>query len=244
MAVTAVVFSGRNGLDFSELRAGVLRIPEVMGRIREAQKILDALGAVHVDLVNVISASDEYFFRNIKLKALAAAIVQVGLFDRLQKSQRRADYLIGISHGDSAMPVAAGQMTFEDLIKNSEALNTLVETTLERTVASAAEPLPLLAGISLHQYRAVVRSGDIGATYAPVREGTLDLKKLISTLNEEFGVTRFITVGPASQLRALDYNQLGNDDIESLDSIELDPMLGWFWKTLRAHNLGSLALAQ
>jgi hypothetical protein len=85
MTKNAVVFSGRNGLDFNDLRMGALRIPEVSLRLREAQAILDQNG-IEIDLLNVITSDDEYFFRNIKLKSLMAAVVQVGLFDRYLKA--------------------------------------------------------------------------------------------------------------------------------------------------------------
>ena len=118
-----VVFSGRNGLDFNELRTSVLRIPEVTIRIRQAQSILDTLELPKVDLFNVISADDDHFFRNIKLKSLAAAVVQIGLFDRYVKTQRRPDFMIGNSNGDAAMMVCAGLLTFEDLVRNSKRIS-------------------------------------------------------------------------------------------------------------------------
>ena len=242
VAVSAVVFSGRNGLDFSELRMGVIRIPDVMTRIREAQRILDGLDLPKIDLINVISAGDEAFFRNIKLKGLVAAVVQVGLFDRLMKTQgRKPDYMIGNSNGDSAMLVCSDLLSFHDLVANSEALVTLRPS--EKVTVLGIEPMPLLAGISLTEYRAIGAHHEEGGLirYVPVRDGMMELKKMVASLHEELAVTRFINVGPASALRSLDYNMMGSDDIESLDSIELDPMLSWFWRGMRAQSTSALA---
>lgn len=236
----AVVFAGRNGLDFIELRAGVLRIPEVTLRIREAQRILDTTDLPKIDLFNVIASEDEHFFRNIKLKSLLASVVQVGLFDRLVKNQRRPDFMVGNSNGDSAMMVAAGLMSFEQMVRNSQALDTLKPS--EKVVTIAAEPAPLLTGLSLTEFRALKAvQTETGLVYQPVNESAMELKKAVANLHTEQSVCRFVNIGPAAALRRPDYDAIGGEDVESIDSIELDPMLGWFWSSVRAQ---SIAIAQ
>jgi hypothetical protein len=244
MAKNAVVFSGRNGLDFMELRAGILRIPDVTIRIREAQAILDGMDMPKMDLMGTIAGDDEHFFRNIKLKSLASAIVQVGLFDRYQKSQRKPEFLVGNSNGDSAMMVSAGLMSFRDMVERSQALDTLRPQSTEKVIAlHPIEATPLLSGLSLTEYQALrTQTDDTGAVhYAPVQAGTMELKKIVSALYQDHEVTRFVSIGPASALRGSDYRALGGGNIESLDSIELDPMLGWFWSNVRPQ---ASALAQ
>ncbi|MES2966040.1 MAG: hypothetical protein V4760_19315 [Bdellovibrionota bacterium] len=236
----AVVFAGRNGLDFIELRAGVLRIPEVTLRIREAQRILDTTDLPKIDLFNVVSSEDDHFFRNIKLKSLLAAIVQVGLFDRYVKNQRRPDFMVGNSNGDAAMMVAAGLMTFEQMVRQSQALDTMKPS--ERVVSLAVEPAPLLAGLSLTEFRALQAvQTDTGLTYQVVNESAMELKKSVGPLHADQAVGRFINLGPAAALRRSEYETISADDIESIDSIELDPMLGWFWSSIRSQ---SIAIAQ
>jgi hypothetical protein len=228
----AVVFAGRNGLDFSELRAGVLRIPEVTLRIREAQRILDTTDLPKIDLFNLVSSDDEHFFRNIKLKSLLAAIVQVGLFDRYVKTQRRPDYMVGNSNGDAAMMVAAGLMTFEQMVRDSQGLGTLKPS--EKIVSLAVEPAPLLAGLSLTEFRALKAvQTETGLVYQSINESAMELKKSVGTLHSEQNVGRFINIGPAAALRRSDYDAIGGEEVESIDSIELDPMLGWFWNSIR-----------
>jgi hypothetical protein len=249
----AVVFSGRNGLDFMDLRSGVLRIPDVTARLREAQKILDApvdgVELPKVDLLNLLNSEDELFFRNIKLKSLVASIVQVGLFDRFLKTQRRPDYFVGNSNGDSAMLVCAGRMSFEEMVFKSQALDTLkpLEKLAQPALAPngaivlpmptvAILPAPLLSGICLTEYQAlksVAVEGGKFEGHSVFGDGIMDLKRIIAALHEEQGVTRFVSIGPAGAIRSSDYKTLGSDEIESLDSIELDPMLGWFWRNIR-----------
>ena len=235
----ALVFSGRNGLDFNELRSGVLRIPEVTIRIRQAQAVLDTLDLPKIDLFNVIAADDESFFRNIKMKSLAAAIVQIGLFDRYVRTQRRPDFMVGNTNGDSAMMVCAGSMTFDEMVRLSQAVDTLKPT--EKVVSLVVEAAPLLSGLSLTEFGALqATQTETGLMYVPVQGAAMDLKKVVGTLHTELGVNRFINIGPSSALRGTDYKSL-SDEVESLDSIELDPMLGWFWRGIRP---AAIALAQ
>lgn len=230
----AVVFSGRNGLDFQELRTSVLRIPEVTVRIRQAQSILDTLDLPKVDLFNVISSDDEHFFRNIKLKSLASAVVQIGLFDRLCKTQRRPEFMIGNSNGDSAMKVCSGLQSFEDMVVQSQAGDVPAISPTNLLPMSGIFAAPLLAGLSLTEFRAVeATQTDTGLIYSMLPESSMEIKKVAQALHQERGVNRFISIGPSSALRLADYQDLGTDEVESLDSIELDPMLGWFWKSIR-----------
>lgn len=241
----AVVFSGRNGLDFNELRMSVLRIPEVTIRIRQAQAVLDTLDCPKVDFFNVISSDDETFFRNIKLKSLAAAVVQIGLFDRYVKNQRRPDFMIGNSNGDAAMLVCAGLMSFEDMVRGSQAVDTLkpqnvIPLGAPATTELVVQAAPLLAGLSLTEFRALEAvQTETGLTYQATGEGAMDIKKIVATLHAERSVERFINLGPAAAVRGADYKAI-SEDIESMDSIELDPMLGWFWASIR--QTSSLAI--
>ncbi len=277
---TGVVFAGRNGLDFLELRLGTVRIPEVSLRVREAQRILDGLDVERIDLMSAIVADDESFFRNIKIKSLLAAIVQVGLYDRLLKSQRSPDVLIGTSNGDSALLVCAGQQTFEAMVVQSLAIQNLKPrlhavaavslngaavtlpdqnlpfsqsmnlpipgmqiplAPLPTTVAAqdSNDPteagLPSLTGLSLTEFRAFMRSEDGGLL--ELGQAVMDLKRLVAEVVEHQGVTRFINLGPGTAIPSSEYEQIaemaGADEVTVIDSIDLDPMLNWFWKQMR-----------
>ncbi len=259
---TGAVFAGRNGLDFLELRLGVVRIPEVSLRIRDAQKILDALDVERVDLLGAIITEDEAFFRNIKLKSLLAAIVQVGLYERLLKTQRSPDILVGTSNGDSALLVCTGQISFEDMVKASSALQTLQpliprESTEPvgqaqlpssssaqllpglqaplHSVAPSLTALPSLSGLSLTEFRAFMRNED--GAMVEVGQPVMDLKKLLTEVVEHQTVSRFINVGPGAAINANEYEVIGEaagaDEVTIIDSIDLDPMLNWFWTQMR-----------
>lgn len=288
---TGVIFAGRSGLDFLELRLGVVRIPEVSRRIREAQSILDQTEYERIDLFNAIVTEDDAFNRNIKMKSLLAAIVQVGLYDRYRRTQKQPDVLIGNSNGDSALMVCVGQMKFEELVRQSSALSTLklrpqdppapgttgaagspvasapsvpnaanVAPALPTLVglplpgaplpgvsaiSPAANPgsalashlgnLPSLSGMSLSEFKAYVRTEDGGL--AENQAPSMDLKKLVGEVVEHALALRFVNIGPAAALRPQDYDEAavkyGVDEVTVIDSIDLDPMLSWFWKEVR-----------
>ncbi len=281
---TGVVFAGRNGLDFLELRLGTVRIPEVSLRLREAQRILDGLDVERIDLLGAIVTDDESFFRNIKISSLLAAIVQVGLYDRLLKSQRAPEVLIGSSNGDSALLVCAGQTTFESMVLESSAIHTLkprlqivpssgaASTSTDQKLGASQgglpfapsmnlpipgmqvplsplpvpafqqEPsgqadtgLPSLSGLSLTEFRAFMKGED--GTMVELGQAVMDLKKLVSEVVEHQGVTRYINLGPGTAIPANEYEQIaemtGADEVTIIDSIDLDPMLNWFWKQMR-----------
>lgn len=234
MAKRALVFSGRNGMDIFGLRSSVLRIPEVTLRIREAQKILDLTPDLpKIDILSSICAEDDVFFRNIQLKSLIAAIVQVGLFDRYMKSQKRPDYMVGNSNGDSAMMVCSGRQSFRSLIENSPAISSLRTSAV--VVPMVAIAMPLLSGLSLTEYHAMEMKPTADGSsieYKMMLESSMDLKKLVSSLQHDSGVTCFINIGPNSALSGSDYRAIGDGETESMDSIELDPMLAWFWPSL------------
>ena len=255
MAKSVAVFAGRNGLDFWDVRLGVLRIPEVLGRLREAQRVLDETPDIaKVDLFCYVASGDEYFQRNIKLKSLAASIVQVALYDRFAKLGRRPHFMLGVSNSDPAMMVCAGARTFDSMVRESPALDTLrlaTERPIE-IVRAAAEAAPVLSGISLVEYEALEAQPLEGApegsgqiAWMPIASGFMDFKKIAAKLQEEHEATQFISIGPANTLLGCGQRPpttgVSGLDLTVLDSIEMDPMLGWFWRDVRGQ---ALALAQ
>lgn len=283
---TGVVFAGRNALDFISLRMGVVRIPEVSLRLREAQRILDGLDIERIDLLSIAVSDDDAFFRNIKVKSLLSAIVQVGLYDRLVRSQRVPDVMVGCVNGDSALLVCAGQKTFESMILSSAAVQSLapLEKPAEKidtlklaasngtdgnslgaasavplglvagaqvslmnlpmaasggTSEATAPPLtvlPSLSGVSLNEFRAFLRSED-GGGRVEIGQPAMELRKLLTEVVEHHAVTRFINIGPGVALANGEYELIGEaagaDEVTVMDSIDLDPMLNWFWKQMR-----------
>jgi hypothetical protein len=243
MAKSVAVFAGRNGLDFWDVRLGTLRIPEVVARVRQAQRILDEIADLpSLDLFCYIASGDDHFQRNIKLKSLAAAIVQVGLFDRFSRLGRRPNYLLGASNSDPAMMVCSGFLPFELLVRESQALQTLRPLSERPLAPGPGEEAPVLAGISLIEYQALeaqlVDGG--GVEWTQVASGFMDFKKIAAKLQEDYEVTNFINIGPANGLLGCGQRPapvaVSGLDLVVLDSIEMDPLLGWFWRDVRGQS--------
>jgi hypothetical protein len=228
--VEAIVFNGINSLDFQDVRSNVTRIPEVIARIRHAQNIWDEKQTAHFDLLNFICAEDKGFFNNIHLKSLASAVVHVGLYDRYLRFYKTPDFFVGNFNGDSALKVACGLMTFEELVEASaKALNP--DTTLRWTLVKENSAEPVLAGISLTEYAAFRKRSD--GTFERLELPRVDVRKIVHSLIEENGLKKVINIGPGNTMISRTTDDLILEDVQILESIDLDPMLNWFWTGLR-----------
>lgn len=70
-----------------------------------------------------------------------------------------------------------------------------------------------------------------------VGPAVMDLKKLLVDVVQHQGVSRFVNVGPGVAILSSEYETIGEiagaDEVTVIDSIDLDPMLNWFWKQMR-----------
>lgn len=230
----AVLFNGANALDFQDIRTNVIRIPEVITRIRQAQKIWEQNHSDGFDLANFIGSDDRIFMGNIKLKNLAACVVQVGLLDRLMKIRKRPGFLVGPQNGDSPLLVAAGLMTFEDMVRGSQALKVLRPT----APVQLAPQTPVLSGVSLTEYAAYQWTPDAdGGGYQMCETPMMELPKVIRRLIDENEVKQFVNIGPGNLLLNRFEPEYELLDLQVLESIDLDPMLNWFWPQMREHEV-------
>jgi len=225
-----VIFNGLNSLDFHDIRANVIRIPEVSVRLLEAQEIWDSLQGKGFDFYNFLASEDDVFLRNIKLKSLAAAIVQVGLFDRYVKRQGLPAFMVGCVSGDSPLKVCIGEMSFDDMILESHA----------GRAARASRPIkladnPVLVGISLSEF-ATFKKKDDQDKFEATGDNKLDIATIVVNLIENYGVSKLINVGPGNILMRNMQKDLALKDVQVIESIEADPMLNWFWMDMRRNN--------
>jgi hypothetical protein len=226
-----VVFNGVSSLEVQEIRVNVVRIPEVIKRIHQAQQVWDEHHRESFDLANFMASDDRIFLSNIKLKSLASAIVQIGLYDRYLRWHREPEFFVGDSTGDSPVLVATGQKLFSQLIGESPALSVSRPSGVVRLADE-----PELSGIQLTQYLAYRRYEENKISFfQEVEVEGRDVQSLALQLIEELDVRRFINIGPGSLLFR-SQPQFEMVDIQVLESIDLDPMLSWFWPSLRAQG--------
>lgn len=227
----ALVFNGASNLDFQDIRTNVIRIPEVVMRIREAQSIWDKVSPTPLDLANFIGSEDDVFLSHIKLKSFATAVVQVGLLDRYLKNHKMPEFVVGAINGDSPMRVAMGQITFFELVSESAATN----SPRPRVPVANALDLPILAGVQLVEYAVFARGpeGDFIRQPTEVRE----VERMIVDLVDQHEVGKLVMVGPGSSVSGKKVLDLTSRDVQVLESIDLDPMLSWFWSNLKENRL-------
>lgn len=219
----AVVFSSVNALEFLEVRRNVVRIPEVIRRIREAQAIWDEVSPQNLDLLNFVGSDDSVFLGHLRLKNLTTAVIQLGLFERFlnQNGGEGPRFALGLVNGDSALKVATRQQTFDELIRQSPALSAP-----RAALALQIGGLPVLSGISLAEF-GLCEMCEEGAN--PLVEGEMDLRRTMSVLAEKKEIEKVIVIGPgAGHVQAM-LKELRKASVEVVDSIELDPVLAWFW---------------
>jgi hypothetical protein len=229
----ALVFNGASNLDFQDIRTNVIRIPEVVVRIREAQAIWDTLGTTPLDLANFIASEDSVFLSHIKLKSFATAVVQVGLLDRYLKTHKLSEFVIGAVNGDSPLQVALGKMTFLEMVAESSAITG--SGTRNATPPAGAVDLPILSGVQLVEFGVFRR--DENGEYVRERVETREVEKMIVDLVDVHDVRKLVMVGPGNSIFGKKILDLTSRDVQVLESIDLDPMLSWFWSHLRENRL-------
>ena len=226
---TALSFHGINALDFEELRKNAIRVPQVITRIRQAQKLWDKGDLPGFDFLNFLSSDDDLFLSNIKFKSLATAIVQVGLLDRYLANNPMPSVMFGDVARDSVVRVASGHMSFADLVYNSQAAQVGKVTSITHSLASG------------------VRAEKLGAYKLQEKEDgeqvyiELDVKNkcaeaIVRLLVDDHGVRTFVNIGPGSNFESL-RSKMAMEELRFCESIDDDPMLHWFYETLWMNDL-------
>ncbi len=206
-----VIFQIGDCLDQFSIRSKATRIPEVMKCIYETQQIYDNQGIGGFDLANFLLSEDVHFLNHFQLRRLSVAVVQIGLYQRYLRQNSYPDFLIGTLSADSPVEVASGEKSFFDMVLQSPGMRTI------RPLSIAEDDNDMNLPFQAFQ------KSDL--SYHPLDMPGADLKSAITLLAEKFLVQRFVTIGPKN----LDRNQFDFLDIQTIDSVDLDPLLSWFW---------------
>lgn len=216
----SIVFNQGRPLDFEDVRFQIARIPEVMLRLRQAQRIWEASGASQsISFYETLMSEDNHFFSSRALRSLLTAIVQVGLYDRLIKHSKPVPFLVGNIRNDSALNIISKKITFEELILNSRACQ----------LSNEVKTSNLLQGQEFAQFKAYQFIDDSYIAIGPESES---LESILSWVAENKSVRRFITVGPGSIERSFEKGLLS--EVSFVESIDKDPLLGWFWQSVKS----------
>ncbi len=225
----AVVFAGPSALYQADVRLGLLRIPEVTQRLREAQASFDKWSSKTIDLRAYLLADDREFLAQTKLKSLLVALIQTALFDRWSKFHSKPNYLIGNSNLESALQYVAGRKSIDDLVRQSSFLSSREPEVINEKIQNN---LPVLGGLELTEYEISILNHST-QKYISIRQHEMDALRLFAYMADQLPIDQIVNFGPGCPLFS-NYNKiLIEKKIQILDSIALDPMLTWFWTSIR-----------
>lgn len=223
----AIIFSGLHSLDFSDIRHNVIRIPEVINKIKQANHAINSLGeeaCFTEDLFTTLASDNATYSKNIKLKSVLNCIVQLGLYDRYTSKLGKPNFLLGDINGDSPLNIVLEKTSFQSLFqKDTVEQNSVVQITNE----------PLLSGVKMNLHQLFKLSED---NFIEAGEAKNELGLLVKELIEDHQVKQIIDIGPGSgwaKAKTFDHSLY---DVQILESIDMDPMLSWFWPYVKNQN--------
>lgn len=223
----AIIFSGLHSLDFSDIRHNVIRIPEVINKIKQAGEVLTSLGqdgCFTAELFTTLASDNATYSKNIKLKSVLNCIVQLGLFDRYTSKFGKPNFLLGDINGDSPLNIVLGKSSFESLFKKDiSEQESVVQITSE----------PLLSGVKMNLHQ-LFKLGE--ENFVESGEAKNELGLIVKELIEDHQVKQIIDIGPGSgwaKAKTFDHSLY---DVQILESIDMDPMLSWFWPYVKNQN--------
>jgi hypothetical protein len=167
------------------------------------------------------------------------------LFDRYLRYHKRPSFMIGNINGDSALQVACGVISFESMTKKSAAFadNTLEDKPCE-VVSLQAGSEPVLSGFSLTEYAVFgqIEPSELAEgepPFAKIEVDQMGVSKIVHKLVDEHMLGQIVNIGPGNLLISRTGEDLILDQLAILESIDLDPMLSWFWPELKQSNVAS-----
>ncbi|MFK8139097.1 MAG: hypothetical protein AB8E15_12110 [Bdellovibrionales bacterium] len=225
----AAIFSTAGVLDFEELRSSIVRIPEVLSHLKEAQKYIDRSVKEAPDLVQFLTSEDSIFWRNNKYRQICVAVVQLALYKRYLKYHPNADFILSINKPDNPIKTLTGEMRMGEFVINM-ALKEEEEAELDNIAFLDGDMPQLSKGISMPDYQ-VFRKNEEGNFILEDNEKR-SLMEILEELRDEESVKRFVNLGPGKSVSGTAMQDLQTKELNILESIDIDPMLSWFWSSV------------
>jgi len=214
---TSLVFANQGTIDFSEVRTNVIRIPEVVATLKEAQTSIDQICPNPVDLMALMMSDDSRFWANEKFRKICVSLVQIGLTRRYYKSKPQAKVLVATDDVYSPKHVLTGAMNLKEY----------VEACLFKQDDTAV--FSLSSGVMPQKLKAYILGAEGYETSALESE---KVEEIIVELRENEAVARFINVGPCNTLVSSRSDAVIFHDVQVEEMINMDPLLTWFWDAL------------
>lgn len=227
---TAVLFANTGVLDFLELRTSIVRIPEVIAKLKEAQVFLDRAMKEAPDLIQFLTSDDQKFWASDKIRQITVGVVQLALYERHKKNYGEATHILAMDKDDSPVQVLSGKMRLGEYIIN---LAMKEEKNKDNKVTEMPAEAPFLSkGISMPDFQLFTKccTDEEGLTYKLDNEGEKEaLNALLMKIRDEDSVKQFVNIGPGQSISGSAVNDLIDKELNIMESIDMDPMLNWFW---------------
>ena len=220
---SAVLFANTGVLDFLELRTSIVRIPEVIAKLKEAQTFLDRAIKDAPDLIQFITSDDQVFWSRKRIRQIAVGIVQLGLYERYVKRYGVAAHLLASDKEENPVQVLSGKMRLGEYV-----INLAMREDDKSKVVSMEDQALLSKGISMPDFQLFQK--DQEGFFVLVEEGKKQaLNDLLMKLRDEKNTKQFVNIGPGQSISGSALNELVDKELNIMESIDLDPMLSWFW---------------
>lgn len=220
---SAVLFANTGVLDFLELRTSIVRIPEVIAKLKEAQTFLDRAIKDAPDLIQFITSDDQVFWSRKRIRQIAVGIVQLGLYERYVKRYGEAAHLLASDKEENPVQVLSGKMRLGEYV-----INLAMREDDKAKVVNMEDQALLSKGISMPDFQLFQR--DQEGYFVLVEEGKKQaLNDLLMKLRDEKNTKQFVNIGPGQSISGSALSELVDKELNIMESIDLDPMLSWFW---------------
>lgn len=229
----------RESFTFLSIRQNLIRIPEILIRLREAEHVVNEFHSQFqgtVDLISIMQSNWTEATLNLqktgndtplvitegspsagilrkKLSLIVSYASQVGLFDRYLKSSSYPEFIMHNSDSYSATLVSLKHCSMKQAIQN------ILE-----------EDLPEEKIAALSSYVIFKRVVDQYEEYEKIEIVNFKARFEQFTLTES--LKAFVHLGPG-QSSHINFSDLSSSQFTELESIFMDPVLNWFWSDIR-----------
>lgn len=210
-----------------EVRQSLIRIPEVIIRLKELQRAMDNnQNSAQFDILNLVVATD-YFSLDEKLRSVIDKTIQLGLIDRhLRKNGRKIDVLIGAEGTENLFAVALGNAKVEDLLAQS---GWGKDEALINEPIQSSENLVLLKGQASQKFFVYAPSAET-SEFKPISETGDSLENIMAKLVDSHKIERLAVIDPVESCESFLRGSVVRERIEIFCTIQSDPFLTWYHK--------------
>ena len=250
-----IYFKNTKSLHDFTVCQNALRIPEVFLRLKQTLNELNQLSSHKMkkmkDIFHLLSMDEDFFKQSSnKLKSLnidfwhvVMTIIQVGLYDRYLKSQTHPLGFVTPSSSDWAAKITAGLWTIKDMLNELSKENNPLYSIRSKKKKKDNN------SFSFFKYNEESKKYDCLTS-------SISHFKYFSEYIEKYYISQIIVIGPniphrsshkdilqAHNMKSMEIqakqdwllyevitNKILRDNICVVESIDLDPLLSWFWK--------------